>query len=133
MNPRSVSPPSRRVLVVENDSVPVRYLRKYLQGEGYIVEHATHAQSALAKLRARAYDAYIVDVNIPGSVGCNALDLLDDLGPDAVPPERVIFITGFPFLGKEARRRFPKSKVFLKDEHVPWQDVVRAVDECCRS
>jgi signal transduction histidine kinase/DNA-binding response OmpR family regulator len=61
------------ILVIEDDPGAVRLLRTYLEGEGYQVTVATDGESGIAAARAKAPDAIILDVLLPGIDGWEVL------------------------------------------------------------
>jgi two-component system NtrC family sensor kinase len=58
-----------RILVVDDEAEIVELLRDVLAGEGYVVEAASDAQSALRLVRERVYDAALFDFNLPDMDG----------------------------------------------------------------
>ena len=57
------------VLVVEDSPTQARLLRLILEGEGFGVEVAADAQTALARLAAAPFDVVVSDVLMPGLSG----------------------------------------------------------------
>src|SRR5437773_2401093 len=74
------------VLVVDDEKNIRRTLRMVLETEGYVVEECESAEAALPK--ASVADAILLDVQLPGLSG---LDALPKLQPEEVP---VIMISG---------------------------------------
>lgn len=60
---------SKSILVVEDDADIAELLRLNLADEGYEVQVAADGESGLARLRAHAYDALILDLMLPGRDG----------------------------------------------------------------
>ena len=60
---------SKRILVVDDEEVIVDLLTEILTDQGYEVDSAFDAASALAKVRENIYDAAILDFNLPDMNG----------------------------------------------------------------
>jgi signal transduction histidine kinase/CheY-like chemotaxis protein/streptogramin lyase len=54
-----------RVLVVEDDATVAQVIVQLLQGQGHAVLHAAHALAALAELELAAFDAALIDLDLP--------------------------------------------------------------------
>lgn len=73
-----------RVLVVEDEQVMAHSLRRGLERDGFTVDVATTGRAGLGLARARAYDAIVLDVMLPGLDGirlCAALRAGGDWTP----------------------------------------------------
>lgn len=64
---------SGRVLVVEDDPGAADFVCKGLREEGYTVEHVTDGRDALYLAASSAFDAIVLDRNLPGLDGLAAL------------------------------------------------------------
>lgn len=73
-----------RILVVEDDARLAAVLRNGLNEQGFAVEVAGEAQAGLALALATAFDAVLLDVNLPGADGFEVVRQLRAHG-DAVP------------------------------------------------
>jgi two-component system, OmpR family, response regulator len=60
---------SKRVLIVEDDVHIAELLMLHLRDEGYAVEHAADGDHGLRLLRARIWDALVLDLMLPGTDG----------------------------------------------------------------
>ena len=78
------------ILLVDDDSRIRRALRGVLEDEGHGVDEASDAGQALAALERRAFDAVLLDVNMPGTSGLDALVTIRELAPST----GVIMISG---------------------------------------
>jgi DNA-binding response OmpR family regulator len=58
-----------RILVVDDESEIVELLRDVLTAEGYTVDAAPDAETALKLIRANIYDAALLDFNLPDMDG----------------------------------------------------------------
>lgn len=63
------------ILVADDEDLIVRAVRRVFERRGHTIHAASNAQSALALLEAHAFDAVLVDQNMPGS-GLVVLDRL---------------------------------------------------------
>ena len=69
-SPAAVSAPTRRHILVIDDSLTTRMLEQHiLESAGYDVDVASSAEEALVKARAAAYSLFLVDVEMPGMDG----------------------------------------------------------------
>ncbi|HKQ56953.1 MAG TPA: sigma-54 dependent transcriptional regulator [Candidatus Eisenbacteria bacterium] len=78
------------VLLVDDDSRIRRALRGVLEDEGHTVDEAPDGAQALAALEGRAFDAVLLDVNMPGMSGLDALVTIRELAPST----GVIMVSG---------------------------------------
>jgi CheY-like chemotaxis protein/DNA-binding MarR family transcriptional regulator len=85
-----------RVLVIDNDSSMVLWVRSVLQTEGYDVRTALSGEEALAVLRTTP-DVLVAisDIHMPGMDGISLLKSLGSLNGAASVP-RFIFLTAYP-------------------------------------
>ncbi|MFC4313539.1 response regulator [Steroidobacter flavus] len=85
-----------RVLVIDNDSSMVLWVRSVLQTEGYDVRTALSGEEALAILRTTP-DVLVAisDIHMPGMDGISLLKSLGSLNGAASVP-RFIFLTAYP-------------------------------------
>jgi len=68
------------LLVDDEDSIHLLY-RDELQEEGYTVESAFSGEEALEKLKSSTTDLVILDINMPGMNGLEALRKIKDINP----------------------------------------------------
>ena len=84
--------PPGRILVVDDEASIREILSRGLARDGFSVETAAQAEPALLLLRADpGFDAIILDNNMPGMMGVQALPLIAKL-----TPAPVLMITGHP-------------------------------------
>jgi two-component system nitrogen regulation response regulator NtrX len=89
---------SRRVLVVDDDSVVGHSINRVLTGEGYQVREAMSGSEALAALGIQPYDMVFADIRMPGMDG---LDMASQI-KKSHPEMPVVVITGH---GTEANEK----------------------------
>ncbi len=83
---------SRRldVLIVDDDPAIRRQLRGVLEDEGHAVADAESGDRALELLEERRFDAVLLDLNMPGLPGLDALSRIRESAPDTA----VLVVTG---------------------------------------
>lgn len=81
-----------RVLVIDDESSILELFKQLLLVDGVQVDTALDAESALAKLRAAAYDLLVIDKNLPGLGGLELLYQARQLHPGV----ECIMITAYP-------------------------------------
>ena len=78
------------ILVIEDEVSLGRNIKTYLQRHGYAVEHRETAEAGLELFNNFAPDFTLLDLNLPGMNGFEALERLHQLDPDL----KVVVITG---------------------------------------
>ncbi len=78
------------VLVVDDDPQVRHTLRGVLEDEGHAVIEATDGARALEALEQRRFDVVLLDVNMPGMGGLEALEMIRE----AAPQTGVIMVSG---------------------------------------
>lgn len=71
-----------RILVVDDEEIVRKVLRRILTGAGYYVEESGNGIAALAHLADRKFEAVTVDLKMPGMSGLELLDEIKRLYPD---------------------------------------------------
>jgi two-component system cell cycle sensor histidine kinase/response regulator CckA len=83
--------PRRRLLVVDDEPLVAATVRRQLASD-FVVDAASGACDALARVAAHRYDAIVCDVVMEGPSGLDFLDALRGRAPALA--ERVLFVTG---------------------------------------
>ena len=81
----------RKILIVDDETSMREFLAILLGREGYQVESAADAESALARLAERSFDLIISDVKMPGLDGIALLERVKRSWPDTA----VLMLTAF--------------------------------------
>jgi DNA-binding NtrC family response regulator len=72
------------ILVVDDEEISRFILREALTKRGYGVEEAFDAESGLRKLRQHPYDLVLLDVQMPGLSGIDAIPKFKDIDPSVI-------------------------------------------------
>ncbi len=72
------------ILIVDDEEMSRFILREALTKRGYAVEEAGDAESGLKKLRQRSYDLVLLDVQMPGMSGIDAIPKFKDIDPSVI-------------------------------------------------
>src|SRR4051812_21671618 len=114
------------VLVVEDETALAAAVTDALRDAGYLVEHASDGEEALARVKAQAFDLVVCDLKMPRLDGKAFYRLLSAAAPALA--KRVIFVTG-DVAGTEA-------ETFLEESGCRWlakpfrlADLLRAVKD----
>ena len=78
------------ILVVDDDPAIRGALRRALEGAGHVVQEAADAAEGLARLDPRVTDVVLLDINLPGLDGLDALERIREQAPVTA----VIMVTG---------------------------------------
>jgi DNA-binding response OmpR family regulator len=82
----------KRILVVDDETDIVDLLRDVLTSEGYEVDSAFDAASALQFIRANIYDAALLDFNLPDMDGVMLHHQIRQMDPELAG--RCVFMSG---------------------------------------
>lgn len=99
---RRTSPHRPRVLIVDNIAASRTMLQIYLEQRGFAAETAADGGEAVRLAAAGAYDAILIDVNLPGVDGCETARRLRQ---DERPGRRPLLLGLTAALGKTVRDR----------------------------
>jgi CheY-like chemotaxis protein len=91
---------TRTILVVDDDKNLALSVRLILEGEGYNVDTANTALSALRKLSKKSYDLVFIDWNLPDMLGNEVAEKIEKEHSDTV----VILISGYTSLPSNVER-----------------------------
>ncbi len=80
----TVTAPTKTVLVVDDDKAILRTFTRILSNAGYATDTAENGKTALEKIKARSYDATLVDVVLGDSNGLDLLPIIKKYSPKAL-------------------------------------------------
>ncbi len=87
---------AKKILIIDDEELIIKSLRKLLEREGVIVFVAKNARDALIMIEEEYFDLIITDIRMPGMNGVDAVksiyENLEDRNLKKIP---VIFITGY--------------------------------------
>jgi DNA-binding response OmpR family regulator len=110
-----------RILLIDHRPEHMRQPVLRLQLEGYEVDEAQSAEDGLAKLRQRGFDLVLLDAELPGTDGWEALRRIRE-DPELADTKVIIFMAGKGETGKlglypveaELRRPFRMAELLEK-------------------
>ncbi len=79
--PPSLAPLPARVALVDDDGEFNEFLSEYLRARGAVVRSFRDGESFLKELEASSFDAYIVDLTLPGLDGVDVIAVLRGKDP----------------------------------------------------
>ena len=82
----------KQILVVDDDELTLKLLRKVLEAWDARVEVAQNGKEALAKLASENFDLMVCDIRMPEMTGQELFRHIQENG--YLPPERILFLTG---------------------------------------
>jgi DNA-binding response OmpR family regulator len=117
---------SRSVLIVDDDDAIRRLVALLLRRHSFDIEEATNGMEAIHRIRARRYDAIVLDLMMGPGSGFEVLDELRDLRPDdrcvvvlSASSERNLRAADGPNVSARLRKPFDVT------------ELVREVCACC--
>ncbi|MGO1585197.1 MAG: response regulator transcription factor, partial [Mesonia sp.] len=69
-----------KILIIEDELDMLQNMKQTLEKEGFLVESATHYESALQKIGVYAYDCILLDIGLPDGNGLDILKILKEKG-----------------------------------------------------
>lgn len=72
-----------KILLLEDEYLLSRSIRTYLLRQGYFVDDFDNGQDVLERIKEKAYDLYILDINTPLVGGLECLEVINERYPDA--------------------------------------------------
>ena len=110
-------PPVSRIMVVDDDAITLKNLRRILEKEGHQVSTFSHPQRALDRLKETAYDLIISDVKMPDMDGFTLLGHAKRISGGL----EVILITGFASISDAVEATKQGSYQYLAKPFDPSQ------------
>lgn len=115
-----------KILYLEDDPGLARLLKKGLQRKGYEVDVAEDGDAGIAMARAVAYDAILVDYNLPGRCGLDVIRHLGEAG--SFPPTIMLTGNGNEKVAVEALK-LGATDYIVKDVDLGYLEVVPMILE----
>ena len=97
---------AERILIVDDEELIVKAMRRYFEGLGYSVDSAHELEEAQALLATRSYDLVIADLRLTGIGGAEGLQIVADVHQRCANT-RVILLSAFgtPEIERESYNR----------------------------
>lgn len=87
---------SKKILVVDDEELIIRSLRKLLEKNGFVVFVAKNGQDALAMVEEENFDLIVADIRMPGINGVETVQsIYETLQKKKLKNIPIIFITGY--------------------------------------
>jgi DNA-binding NtrC family response regulator len=118
----------KTILVIDDDSGVRDMLSSILEDDGYSVESIENGKQAINACEKLAYDAALVDINLPDIKGTELLHKLNQLQPKMVK----IIVTGNPSYENAVKALYEKADGFITKPFDPQKllDTIRKlIDE----
>ncbi|MCM8780442.1 MAG: response regulator [Candidatus Omnitrophica bacterium] len=106
---------AKKILVVDDEELIIRSLKKLLEKNGFVVFVAKRGQDALVMVEEEDFDLIIADIRMPGINGVEAIrgiyEILENRKLKKIP---AIFITGYvdQKIEKEAKLLKPVAYIY---------------------
>ena len=97
---------AERILIVDDEELIVKAMRRYFEGLGYLVDSAHELEEAQALLATRSYDLVIADLRLTGIGGVEGLQIVADVHQRCANT-RVMLLSAFgtPEIERESYNR----------------------------
>lgn len=71
-----------RILVIDDDPITLKIMKKILKSDNYLVETASSGKEGLEKFKKNIFDIIFLDLNMPDIHGLNVLKEMREINPD---------------------------------------------------
>lgn len=114
---------TKKILLIDDDSLVLRSLELLLQKEGYVVLSAGSYEEALIAIEKQEFDLVLSDIRMPGKDGvATAKAIQEKLTKSGKKDLPIVFITGYageefkleaPFLGETLYKPIDTEKLLV--------------------
>lgn len=105
---------AKKILVIDDEELIIRSLRKLLEKDGFIVFVAKNGQDAVVISEEEKFDLIIADIRMPGLNGVETVQsIYEVLGSQKLKKTPVIFITGYADEGMEEKAEKLKPIAYI--------------------
>ncbi|HKU42390.1 MAG TPA: response regulator, partial [Polyangiales bacterium] len=127
MDPVSSTPPTLRILLVDDDEDDYVWIRRVLAAEGTVrVDWAASYEAGCEAIRARAHDVILVDYRLRDAAGRDGLDIVRRAREEQAGTPCVLF-TGVPRVGLEIASLSAGAAGFLTKSEVSSSRLMHAL------
>ncbi len=112
---------SKKILLLEDDTLLAQTLKELLESEGYLVSLAKSGNSAIDESYENSFDLYIFDINVPDISG---IELLKSLR-DADDTTQTIFISALVDLNSISKAFEVGADDYIKKPFFPEELLIR--------
>jgi serine phosphatase RsbU (regulator of sigma subunit) len=116
-------PPSRTILIADDDGEYDQYLLYLSQDDGYIDHHTSGTEAWRAICSSNSPDLLILEIKLPGKTG---LEMIDELSSRSSPPP-ILVCTRYPQF-QDAFEIMTYPNIEFLDKPVPETDFRNAID-----
>lgn len=103
-----------RILIIEDEVLTARLLKKRLEQAGYGVEHVRDSEVGIGRVVSESFDVLIIDYSLPGR---NGLEVIRILGAKGIfPPSIMVTGSGDERIAVEAMKLGAKDYIVKDDE-----------------
>ncbi|MGQ9673613.1 MAG: PAS domain S-box protein [Candidatus Aminicenantales bacterium] len=103
-----------RILIIEDEAVTARLLKKRLEQSDYVVEHVKDSEEGIARVVTESFDILVIDYSLPGR---NGLEVIRILGAKGIfPPTIMVTGSGDERIAVEAMKLGAKDYIVKDDE-----------------
>lgn len=115
-----------RILIIEDEAVTARLLKKRLEQAGHAVAHVRDSEAGIGKVVSENFDLLIIDYSLPGR---NGLEVIRILGAKGIfPPTIMVTGSGDERIAVEAMKLGAKDYI-VKDEEGRYIELLPRVVE----
>jgi CheY-like chemotaxis protein len=106
---------AKKILVIDDEELIVKSLRKLLEKNNFTVFVAKNGQDALAMVETESFDLIVADIRMPGMNGVETVQAIyDDLKKTSTQQIPALFITGYADdeIKKQAKSLKPVAYIY---------------------
>ncbi|MDH7514104.1 MAG: response regulator [Clostridiales bacterium] len=115
-----------RILIIEDEAVTARLIKRKLEQAGYHVEHVRDSEVGIGRVVSESFDVLIIDYSLPGRNGLEVIRILEAKG--IFPPTIMVTGSGDERIAVEAMKLGAKDYI-VKDEEGRYLELLPRVVE----
>jgi|GEM_PF-1003516 len=115
-----------RILIIEDEAVTARLIKRKLEQAGYGVEHVRDSEVGIGRVVSESFDVLIIDYSLPGRNGLEVIRILEAKG--IFPPTIMVTGSGDERIAVEAMKLGAKDYI-VKDEEGRYLELLPRVVE----